>query len=333
MAARLAAIVGHERALGALRRALREDRLSHALLFHGPSGVGKRTVALALASALECPERAAAGDDACGECASCSRVQRGLHPDVVYVTLDKTVISIDAVRRVRQEAAYRPFEGRRRVFIVDPADLLSADAQNALLKTLEEPASSSTLILVTQRPMRLLPTIRSRCLSLAFGALKPERVAEELVRAHGVPAERAHRAARLSGGRFGAALALDLEALDAARAGLLEVLSRLAEPRSRDHVLEDAERIGAAPEAIAGRLNLLGELVRDMMLIDAGARGDLIHLDAIERLERLAGGFSGRLIEAADRVRLALSDLERNVNKKVLLETLLFDLARPPRAA
>ena len=108
-------VIGHEPSVRALRRAIAAGRLHHALLLHGPEGVGKRTTALAVAAALLCREPSRPEGDACGACPSCSKVDKGLHADVKYVTLDKTVIPIDAIRALRQEAGYRPFgiEGER----------------------------------------------------------------------------------------------------------------------------------------------------------------------------------------------------------------------------
>src|SRR5262245_53406363 len=160
-------IAGHNSSIDALRRAIASGRLHHALLFHGPEGVGKRTTAFAVAAALLCREASRPEGDACGACASCSKVDKGIHPDVQFLTLEKTVIPIDAVRALRQEAGYRPFEGAHRVFVIDPADRLSHEAQNALLKTLEEPSASARLILISSRPAHLLPTTRSRCQALA----------------------------------------------------------------------------------------------------------------------------------------------------------------------
>ena len=110
-------IIGHEQPLRVLQGALAARRMHHSLLFFGPDAIGKRRVATALAAALNCvaPREA----DACGECASCRRIEKGSHPDVTLVTLEKTMIPIDAIRRVRQEASYFPYEGQRRVFIVD----------------------------------------------------------------------------------------------------------------------------------------------------------------------------------------------------------------------
>ncbi|HET6372888.1 MAG TPA: DNA polymerase III subunit delta', partial [Candidatus Polarisedimenticolia bacterium] len=237
---RLADIVGHIHVVASLSKRCAEDRLPHALLFSGPQGVGKRTVALALASAINClnrPVSARAGApswDACGACVSCRKVDKGLHPDVVYVTLEKTVIPIESIRKLREQAAFRPFEGRRRVFIVDPADRMSSEAQNALLKTLEEPPAGSCIILITSRGMHLLPTTRSRCQRIDFSTLPIAALAKRLSDSHEMSAEAALKAARLSGGRFGAALELDLEELDAQRDAILEVLGRLAETGPRD---------------------------------------------------------------------------------------------------
>jgi DNA polymerase III subunit delta' len=336
MMTRLADIAGHGQTLRVLRRALAEGRLHHSLLLHGPEAVGKRTTALALAAALNCLEGGRA-EDGCGRCASCLKVGKGIHPDVAYVTLEKTVISIDAIRALRHEAAAKPFEGRRRVFVVDPADRMSPDAQNALLKTLEEPAPATFIFLITARPMHLLPTTRSRCQSHAFGTLPPGDLAERIALARGLPADEALRAARLAGGRFGAALDLDLAAQDAMRDEILGVLGRLAERRPRDHVAEDIEVFGSETEEIAERLEVLAGLVRDMMVLAAGApEKEAIHAGLASELRALSSRLCGRseapeaaqeLAAIMERVGLARSDLERHVNRRLLLETLLFDIA------
>lgn len=325
---RLADIAGHESPLRILRQSLSSGRLHHSLIFHGPEAVGKRTTALALAAALNC---ATGREDACGECASCRKVEKAIHPDVFYVTLERTVIPIDAIRSLRHEAAFRPYEGRRRVFLIDPADRMSPDAQNALLKTLEEPTPSSCIVLITSRPMHLLPTTRSRCQALAFGALPAEEIARRLTAERSLSGEDALRAARLSGGRLGRALEIDLAEHDAARAEMLRLLGSLAEPRAGHERVESAESFGIDTAQIAARLEMLAGLVRDMMILSAGGEQvSLLHTDVASEIRDLAGrfavsedAFTGMLA----RVRLAASDLERNVNRRLLVETLLFDLA------
>ena len=336
---RLADIIGHEHAMGILQRALGERRLHHSMIFHGPEAVGKRTVALALASTLNCLDPTTSNGhpvDACGECSSCGKVNKGIHADVAFLTLERTMIPIDGIRRLRDEAAYRPFEGTRRVFIIDPADRMSIAAQNALLKTLEEPSSSSCIILITSRPMHLLPTTRSRCQALSFGPLHASAVTKRLIDTRGMSRIDAERVARLSGGRLGAALELDLEEHDATRASILGVLGRAADDRPRDHVATDMEAFGPDAAEMSASLNILRGLMRDMVIISSGASDKtLAHGDIADELRdlgsRLASDTEG-LLNIADRVELAADDLERNVNKKLLVETLLLDIAAQPAA-
>ncbi len=183
-----ATIAGHQRLLALLARAIARDTLPPSLLLAGTAGIGKRRTAVAVAEALNCLASRKTGaleTDACGECASCRRIGRGVHADVVVIEPGETgTIKIEPVRDVIDRANYRPFEGRRRVVIVDEADALVDAAQNALLKTLEEPPQASVFILVSSMPDALLATVRSRCRPLRFGELAPADVAATLMRDH-----------------------------------------------------------------------------------------------------------------------------------------------------
>ena len=184
-------IVGHRPVLELLARATARATLPPSLVFAGPDGVGKRRTAVALAQVLNCERvtTGAHGIDACGTCAACTRIARGVHADILVIEPGDTgSIKVDQVREAIERAAYRPFEGRRRVVIVDQADALMSEAQNALLKTLEEPPPASMFVLITARPDVLLPTVRSRCQRLRFGPLRAADVAGVLVRDHGFDA-------------------------------------------------------------------------------------------------------------------------------------------------
>src|SRR5229473_2260159 len=179
-------VIGHRKLVALLSRSVEHESLPPSLIFAGPAGVGKRLVAIATAQALNClqPRHAEtlASDtihyDACGTCAACTRIARGMHPDVLIIEPgDSRSIKIEAIRDLVDRAGYRPFEGRRRVVIVDDADAMVPHAQNALLKTLEEPPSASVFILVSARPDALLPTVQSRCPRLRFRQLGPDDVA------------------------------------------------------------------------------------------------------------------------------------------------------------
>src|SRR5512139_3228618 len=195
-------IIAQDRALLPLRSALRRGALHHAYLFGGPEGVGKATAARLLAQAANCEggEPAAAGlrDDPCGACGPCRKIAKGVHPDVIVLREERVMakagawepkggrspskdVVVDQVRDVvDHRLALKRFEGRRRFVIVDPADAMNAQAQNALLKTLEEPPEDTTLVLVAASPDALLPTIRSRCLRIAFAPLPAGAIAPRL---------------------------------------------------------------------------------------------------------------------------------------------------------
>jgi DNA polymerase-3 subunit delta' len=222
-----AEIIGQDRAVQPLRAALARGALHHAYLFAGPEGVGKAGVARLLAQAANCLERS---DDACGTCAACRKIARGMHPDVIVVEQERKMakegrwepkggrtpsidIVVDQIRDlVDHRLGMKRFEARRRFVILDPADAMNQQAQNALLKTLEEPPEDTTLVLVSAGADALLPTIRSRCARVTFAALPEEFVAERLVASGRDPAE-ARLSAAMSGGSLGRALALDTGAL------------------------------------------------------------------------------------------------------------------------
>ena len=207
------AIQGHHRSPPQPASALARCFVRHASAesaFAGPDGIGKRQAAVALAQALNClspvrdgivgsePASTTLPVDACGECAACRRIARGVHPDVIALAPegDRVTVAIDQIRALNEQIAYRPFEGRRRVVIVDEAaDVLLGPSQNALLKTLEEPPSGTVFVLVTSRPDALLPTVRSRCPTIRFAPLSGSDVAAYLT-ANGMPAGRSCDACR-----------------------------------------------------------------------------------------------------------------------------------------
>src|SRR5687767_1806984 len=195
-------IVGHAQVLALLSRAVARQSLPQSLIFAGPAGVGKHMTAVALAQLVNCLTPLP-GDqpDACGTCPSCKRIARRVHPDVVFVEPeDGGSIKIEPIRDAVSASSYRPFEGRRRVIIIDQAEQIGVNAQDALLKTLEEPPAASVFVLVTSVPDLLLPTVRSRCQRLRFGRLAPGDVAGVLKSKHEFSDRDAHAAASLSEG-------------------------------------------------------------------------------------------------------------------------------------
>jgi DNA polymerase-3 subunit delta' len=340
-------VVGHRRLVELLSRSVGRDRLPPSLMFAGPSGVGKRLVALTTAQALNCtspvplalPGSSASPTpddlDACGSCPACRRILRGLHPDVVLVSPGETgSIKIEQARDIVDRAAYRPFEGRRRVVIVDTADALVPGAQHALLKTLEEPPSASVFVLVTARPDVLLPTVRSRCPRLPFRPLSVEEVAEALTR-QGRSDEEARSVAATAGGSIGRALEARAEDVVEARHTAARVLAQAAasaDPRPRlraaQQLLANAGRSPAGDrELLATELRAMASLVRDIAVVTTCAdRRGLGNPDLAPVLDRLTAFRGERGLRAFAAIDQGLLALERNAGVKIVADWVMVNL-------
>ena len=332
-------VVGHRSRLRLLSGAVARATLPPSLLFSGPSGVGKRRVATALAQVLNCEAAPATGDgiDGCGSCSSCRRIERGSHPDVVLVEpSDNRAIGVEPIRQLMGRSAYKPFEGRCRVVIVDDADRLMWPAQNALLKTLEEPQGSSQFVLVTAYPDLLLPTVRSRCQHVRFGQLRSADVMEVVRRVGEADVGEVQAAAALAGGSAGRALALMSGELVSARNAGLALLERVSAARDDRTRLESTKELlpkgrGAAAgmrQELTRRCQAVTALLRDIELLAAGSDpGGLANPDVSDSLRRLSSVFGGRRgVAAVAAVDQALGAVDANVSPKVVADWLVCQL-------
>lgn len=331
-------VLGHARPLGLLSRSIARGSLPPSLLFTGPEGVGKRLVAQAVAEALNClspvigvtPASVPANlpVDACGACAACKRIAKGTYPDVLTpAASDSGVITIEPVREVVAAAAYRPFEGRRRVIILDDADRLNADAQDALLKSLEEPGASSVFILVSARPETLLPTVRSRCARLRFGRLSAAEVTRVLVERRAMDPGEAHAIAAVADGSPGRALEAGSRAYREARTAALTALRTVAKassPRARMQAATSLTPGKPTParerEELATRITMIASLLRDAALVSQGGGGaDLANGDLAADLEELGAAFGvERALQAFAATDRAVFALRRNASPKIV---------------
>ena len=332
-------IAGHSRLLSLLSRVIARDAMPPAVLMAGPAGIGKRRTAMAVAQAMNCLQPRASAEferDACGECAACKRIARLVHPDVIVVEPgDSGSIKIEQMRDVIDRSQYRPFEGRRRAVIIDEADAAGADAQSALLKTLEEPPSASVFILVSSMPDALLPTVLSRCPRLRFGPLTPAEVARVLMQDHGYSEQDARAAAADADGSIGRALESRSEDLTEAREAaerILQETARNTDPVKRIHLARDLTEGKGTPaeerNRLAVQLRSLGSLLRDVGIIASGAdRVMLANADLETRLEKLSSSYDAeRSLRAYAAVDRALAALDRNASPKVVADWLLLEL-------
>ena len=326
--------IGHDKAINNLHRSLREGRLSHAYLLAGPRQVGKMTLALELAQAVNClePERP------CGECVQCSRIGRGLHTDVRIVGLDteasRVLISIDQVREVQREASLKPFEGRSRVFIFDGAEHLSEEAANSLLKTLEEPPDQVVLILLASDLGVLLPTLVSRCQVLGLRPVAATVVAEWLQAQHGADSSMAQEIARLAGGKPGWAVnAVSdpeiLRKLDDQVSSIAALVTGSLEERF-SYAAKLASSVGRGQEARHGDLSLWLGWWRDVLLVKAGLPELAHHRSGTEAVKAAARALTlPEVTRAVNAVQDAIGYFQRNVNPRLALEDLMLALPRP----
>ena len=336
-------IIGHRRLTTLIAKAIERETLPPTLLFAGPSGVGKWAVARATSQVVNCldPVKSPGGElplDACGKCRACDRIARGVHVDVITLEPDdRASIKIDPVRDVLDKTGYRPFEGKRRVILIREADTLEPPAQNALLKSLEEPPPSTMFILTTAIPGALLPTVRSRCMRLRFGRLTSTEVAAALMRDHDHSEHEARQAAPLADGSVGQALALvdnDLTMFRDLAMSLLQHTAGRSDTQSRLqaasalHTGSGAAKKERTREDVAIVLRLMASMLRDLEAINSGAdRAVLANQVLTGELEKLARAFSGDRARAAfGAVDRALIALERNAGTKVVAEWLAVQM-------
>lgn len=326
-------LVGHESARGVLVQGGGAHPFP-SLIFAGPRGVGKRLAGLWYAAYLNC----LASDEArpCGACLACSKVITGNHPDVSFVAVpeSKTVIGVGEIREAILGLGYVPFEGRTRVTIIEQADKLSNEAQNALLKTLEEPPTSSVLILVTSLEGALIPTVTSRCRVVAFYPLADRLVQEELVKI-GAPPDLAVRLARLSQGSLGCALEFfrDPKTLDN-RTEVLKLFSQLS-GQGLWGATDTAQRLERlATGGLEGLLELGLSVYRDFLMLSVGCPELGVHEDLRSDFELQVQAIDlGGLRRSFELFRQAQLHRRSHVNPKILLQRLCVGLAQLGRAS
>ena len=319
-------ITGNARIKKILTKALQRDRIPNSLLFSGPQGVGKIETALVVAKALNCLNRT---DDACETCEACTAVNKGTFPDVMLISPEKDILKIDQMRILKEAAYLRPMVGRKRVFIVDPAEKMNMQASNSLLKILEEPPSFSHIILITSNPFVILPTIKSRCQVLSFSPVSRDDIARCLIE-HDFSEEKAKILSLLVRGNLKQAMNMDWEEVRAEREETWQLfLSFLhREPPTSFFKEYSARRRGVVEEEIRSTLELLASFSRDLVLIKENADSELLlNPDFEDSLREEAGSVRlEQILAMLELIEGLLDSLQRNMNIKLLMSSMISEV-------
>jgi DNA polymerase-3 subunit delta' len=322
-------LVGNETISQMLRRAVSERRIGQGLIMAGPAGVGKYQFALALAQALNCSHLT--DGDACGTCSTCLRIAAGEHLDVRTYAPDGQFIKIGQMRELSEEAQFRPYEGARRVLIIDEADRLREGAANSILKTLEEPPDTTLLILVTSKPYSLLVTIRSRCQLLSFARLSTPELESHLKASQKRPGEEIRLLARLSEGSVGRALEIDLGVYREQRDFMLKVLEASVLRHDTVHLMNSAEHLGRKLERddFVAHIDSLMTVLSDLFHLRLGDHPEsLVNADIADRLEPLAEVMTTNQIGGwVEQMETILQGLPRNISRQLATEAALLALS------
>lgn len=325
------------------------NRVPHSLIFAGAEGVGKKQFALELAKAFVC--QTPNNFESCGECSTCKRAgkftfpkadDKDAHKEVIFsehadiglvIPYNKNIL-VDAVRDLEKEANFRPYTAKARFLLIDDAEKLNTakdNAANALLKTLEEPAPTSYIFLLTSRPDALLPTILSRCQTIRFAPISSKEIENHLLKTKKFSLEDAHLSAKLSRGSIGHALSLDLEKFRQQRETMLQVLESLLIKQDRAVLLRAAEEMNDAKnkDNYNASLEILEGLIHDVWKLSLGENEEnIVHADIKTHLKKLAeNAESKRLASWLVEIETMRENFNVNLNRKIATDALFMQMA------
>ena len=314
-------IIGHQQIIEQLQRTVASGRIAGAYLFVGPAGVGKETVARYFAQLIFC-QQDTQPPTVCGTCLACRKVDSGNHPDLQFIRPDGSLLKIGQIRELRRQVIYAPLEASRKVYILTDVDRMNPEAENCLLKTLEEPPAASVLILLTSNLQVLLPTTRSRCQILQFHPMPTQELATILADRYSVAPEQATALAIATGGSIGKAL----------------TQFEKGEPLTEKvpEILRETDRLVAfrLAEDFKNKPETLGELVtwyRDLLFLQQGAPIELItHIYSVEELRAIVPYYSRLRIQQAIQTVFDTKSLldHTNTNATLALEVMCLKLLK-----
>lgn len=320
-------IIGHEQIIEHLQNAIAMDKVSHAYIINGPDKSGKMMLAEAFAMTVQCEQ---GGRDACLECHSCKQALGRNQPDIIYVSHEKpNTISVDDIRtQVNNDIVIKPYSSRHKIYIIDEAEKMNVQAQNALLKTIEEPPAYAIILLLTTNADDFLPTILSRCVSLNIKAVPDETIEKYLMSNWQIPDYQAQICVAFAQGNVGKAIQLASSSdFNELKSSVLQLVKRLHEIDLYE-LTEAVKQIGEYKLQINDYFDLMMVWYRDVLYFKAtGDVNGLIFKDEVYDIKRRAekSSYNGieQIIEALQKAQLRLL---ANVNFDLVMELLLLTI-------
>lgn len=324
-------IIGQDQAKQIVQRALKKNTFAHSYLFFGPDSVGKKLTAIEIAKALNC--LVSGPEDCCDGCASCKKIENNAHPDFFLIEPSKSsasrgepAIRIEEIRELQRKLQFLPYEGKKKVVIVDSADLMNPQAANSFLKTLEEPPSATVLILIVANEYKVLPTILSRCQGIQFHYLCVDAIQHILSHRDDIDSAKISIRSAMAKGQMARALDPNIVMSGQDRQDLMTLIETVSFDQV-DIVFRWAKAQAKNGDQIQTLLDELLVLLRDLALLNNRCHTDLIYNRDIEKeLKHLAGLKSrSAYLKMFDSVHQTKSALLTNANLQLALETMLLE--------
>ncbi len=318
-------IIGNEDAKTYFKKAVKENQLSHGYIFEGAYGVGKNTFAIELAKFILCEQEE--GNSPCNECKSCSMINAGTHPDVIYIEKDTKVTKVETIREnIVREMEIKPYQSDYKIIIVKAADSMSIQGQNAILKTIEEPPSYGIIILVCENLASLLPTIKSRCIVVRFNPVQKQQMRDYLEH-RGITGVQQEVFEKLSNGSIGVVNdILEDETYLEVRKQSIHYLNRLEKAQIME-LYEIVKEITDDKGNIERLLEFWLLWYRDIAVIKATNSGDLYYKDYYEQLLDMSSKLTyNKVSQNIEFIKHAILDIRQNIYSTFVIENLLLKL-------
>jgi DNA polymerase-3 subunit delta' len=319
-------IVGHDQIKEHLQTAIEQKKISHAYILNGEKGSGKKLITSAFAKTLQCDEK---GINACGKCKSCLQAESRNHPDIIWITHEKISIGVDDIRlQVNNDIAIKPYSGQYKIYIIDEADKMTEQAQNALLKTIEEPPEYAIILLLTNNINNLLPTILSRCVTLNLKTVRVDLMKEYLMRTCNIPDYAAELSASFAQGNIGKAMRYaSSEKFNEVKEDVLHLLKFIDDMEIYE-IITAIKKLSEYKLEINDYIDLMILWYRDVLMLKVTNNPNLLlYKEEYKYISKQASkrDYEGieNIIRAMDKAKIRLN---ANVNFDITMELMLLSL-------